>query len=240
MTPENAFTAYDWQHGALSESLSAWNGDFHIGDPLATHFGYVHEGRALLIHRRRTYTLYSGQYFCAPGYFVLLTQGSRGIIAHRAGYRGLFVVGGPVEHKGRLRYIDQCSDTTLIQPVRRGDPCLNLLYFPPGVVQTAHTHPSDRLGLVLSGCGTCIAHNDGADVTIPLEAGMIFCIHAQGRHHFATDRGDEMRVLAYHPDSDCGPTDDDHAMINRTIVDGVSARELCAIRTTGDATLEQA
>lgn len=77
----------------------------------------------------------------------------------RANWCGLSLLGGPVEHKGRLRYIDQCSDTALIQPVRRGNPCLNLLYFPAGVYQTAHTHPSDRLGLVPSGRGTCIARN---------------------------------------------------------------------------------
>ncbi|WP_429334870.1 cupin domain-containing protein [Paraburkholderia sp. 35.1] len=183
--------------------------------------------------------LHAGQYFCVPGRFSLHARNSRGIIMRRAGWRGLFMIGGPVEHRGRLRYIDQCSDTTLVQPVRRGDPCLNLLYFPAGVFQTAHTHPSDRLGLVLSGRGTCVARNAGADARVALEAGMIFCIHANGRHHFATDRGDEMRVLAYHPDSDCGPTDDDHPMINRTIVDGVSARTLAAIRTTGDATLER-
>ena len=239
MIPARAFTAYGWAHGALAASLSAWHADLTVCDPHATHFGYVHEGSVLLVHDDRAYTLHAGQYFCVPGGFALRMLEGRGIIAHRADWRGLFMIGGPVERRGRLRYIDQCSDTTLVQPVRRGDPCLNLLYFPPGVVQTAHTHPSDRIGLILSGRGTCIARNDGADVAIPLEAGMIFCIHAEGRHHFSTDRGDEMRVLAYHPDSDCGPTDDDHAMINRTIVDGVSARELATIRTTGDTTLER-
>jgi hypothetical protein len=40
-----------------------------------------------------------------------------------------------------------------------------------------------------------------------------------------------MRVVAYHPDSDFGPQDEDHPMINRTIVDGVSASKIDAIRT---------
>ncbi|MFL9999009.1 cupin domain-containing protein [Paraburkholderia sediminicola] len=224
----------------LADALSAWADDLAVSKPDATHFGYVHEGAVRLEHHGHAWTLRAGQYFCVPGRFALRARDSRGIVMHCRDYRGLFMIGGPIEHKGRLRYIDQCSDTTLVQPVRRGDPCLNLLYFPPGVVQTAHTHPSDRIGLILSGRGACIARNDGSDETIALEAGMIFCIHAGGRHHFATDRvGDEMRVLAYHPDSDCGPTDDDHAMINRTIVNGVSARKLAAIRTTGNATLQQ-
>ncbi|MGF6790187.1 quercetin dioxygenase-like cupin family protein [Paraburkholderia sp. 35.1] len=237
--PMHAFTAYGWQHGYLADALQAWTDDLALTEPRATHFGYVHEGTARLQHNGHAWMLHAGQYFCVPGRFSLHARNSRGIIMRRAGWRGLFMIGGPVEHRGRLRYIDQCSDTTLVQPVRRGDPCLNLLYFPAGVFQTAHTHPSDRLGLVLSGRGTCVARNAGADARVALEAGMIFCIHANGRHHFATDRGDEMRVLAYHPDSDCGPTDDDHPMINRTIVDGVSARTLAAIRTTGDATLER-
>ena len=40
-----------------------------------------------------------------------------------------------------------------------------------------------------------------------------------------------MAVIAYHPDSDFGPTHEVHPMINRTIVDGVSARLIEKIRT---------
>ena len=40
-----------------------------------------------------------------------------------------------------------------------------------------------------------------------------------------------MCVIAYHPDSDFGPTDDDHPMVNRTIVDGVPVNQ-SNIRTT--------
>ena len=41
-----------------------------------------------------------------------------------------------------------------------------------------------------------------------------------------------MDVIAYHPDSDTGPTHDDQPMIKRTIVDGVSAADIDEIRTT--------
>jgi len=40
-----------------------------------------------------------------------------------------------------------------------------------------------------------------------------------------------MDVIAFHPDSDFGATDIDHPMINRTIVDGVSANQIEEIRT---------
>ena len=243
-TAQNGFIAYDWSTGRLSASMLAWSGTRHHRQGLAvessdaTYFGFVYSGEVSLLHAGRTWNLHAGYYFCVPGSFALIEADGAGIITQRNGWRGLFSIGGPVERKGRLRYIDRCSDTTIIQPVRRGDPCLNLLYFPPGVVQTAHTHPSDRLGVVLSGAGTCIARNGGVDKRFKLVPGMVFCIPAEGRHNFATDCGDEMRVVAWHPDSDCGPTDDDHAMINRTIVDGISARELRSIRTTGSETLE--
>lgn len=55
-------------------------------------------------------------------------------------------------------------------------------------------------------------------------------IPTDGQHSFFTDDS-EMDVIAYHPDSDTGPTHDDHPMINRTIVDGVSAANIQEIRT---------
>jgi hypothetical protein len=59
---------------------------------------------------------------------------------------------------------------------------------------------------------------------------MIFVIPALGEHAFATS-DDELTVIAYHPDSDFGPEDEDHPMINRTIVNGKSARYIDEIRT---------
>jgi quercetin dioxygenase-like cupin family protein len=113
--------------------------------------------------------------------------------------------------------------------VKLGDPCFNLLHFPEGIDQTEHTHPSDRIGMVIRGLGECVV--DGGETIIPLEAGMIFCIHTDGLHKFRTLRGSEMTVLAYHPDSDFGPTDTFHPMLNRTIVNGVSASKLPEIQT---------
>ncbi len=42
---------------------------------------------------------------------------------------------------------------------------------------------------------------------------------------------DELRIVAWHPDSDTGPSDDDHPMLNRSMVNGVSAAEIDEIRT---------
>ena len=225
-----AFSYYETGNGKLAELdrkypsyLSAWNGDsveLAEGD---THFGYCHKGTAMLTYDGTVFPIREKSYFCTPGAGHLESRGGTGIIVSREQYKGFFFIGGVIERKGRLKYIDGCTDSLLVSPVAMGDPCLNLLYFPPGVFQTMHTHPSDRIGMVLSGRGRC--HTREAE-TIELEEGMIFCIHAGGEHNFSTPYDDELRVLAYHPESDFGPTDENHPMINRTIINGVSASEL--------------
>jgi quercetin dioxygenase-like cupin family protein len=202
-----------------------------ITDPDTTAYGYALSGGAILkIDNVGFFTLYAGMYFSCTGPFsVIGTSEARGFMALRRGFRGVFNLGGPVEERGRLRYIDGCTDSLLLAPQRRGDPCLNLLYFPPRIDQTAHTHPSDRIGIVAKGRGVCVA--DGKET--PLTPGMLFCIHTDGTHKFQTNEF-PMTVIAYHPDSDFGPTDEDHPMINRTMVEGVSAREITGIRSGSD------
>lgn len=123
------------------------------------------------------------------------------------------MIGGPLEEKGRLRYINGCSDTLLIPPSRLGEPCLNLLHFPMNTNQTKHFHPSLRFGIVVDGEGESVS---GTTVT-PLKAGDCFLIPATVTHKFNT-YGSKMNVIAFHPDSDWGPTDEAHPMINRTIL----------------------
>src|SRR5215213_8910041 len=43
-----------------------------------------------------------------------VVEGGAGLHVRCASHRGLFMVGGPVESVGRLRYIDGCSDTLLV------------------------------------------------------------------------------------------------------------------------------
>lgn len=156
-------------------------------------------------------------------------------------YRAQFHVGA-LENEGRLKYIDGCTDSLLIPPVKMGDPCFNHLHFPAHISQTQHTHPSNRIGIVSKGSGLCLTPFGN----LPLDKGNIFIIkewdgetfskaddgikYPNGQHSFETYEG-EMDVVAFHPDSDFGATDVDHPMINRTIVDGKSASELKDIRT---------
>ncbi|VEP16807.1 conserved hypothetical protein [Hyella patelloides LEGE 07179] len=201
-----------------------------------TSLGFVYSGQAAITFtlsgREQTFNLDAGMYFSVPNNFYI--SDGCGFITTRLGYQGTFTIGGPIEKQGRLLYIDGCSDSLLIPPVIKGDPCLNYLHFPPHIGQTRHTHPSMRVGIVAKGRGRCVVpSNDdgtGSDITIPLIPGNVFIIPTDGHHSFFTDDS-EMDVIAYHPDSDTGPTHNDHPMINRTIVDGVSAAHIQEIRT---------
>ena len=53
----------------------------------------------------------------------------------------------------------------------------------------------------------------------------MFVIEPHGLHSFR-NVDQSLTVIAFHPDSDFGPRHDDHPMVNRTIVDGVSASQL--------------
>jgi hypothetical protein len=112
---------------------------------------------------------------------------------------------------GNLSYIDGCSNSCVIPAPRNGDPCLNYLYFPVGVDQTFHTHPSIRIGMVLSGSG----YADVGDQTFELSAGKIFLLDRFALHRFRTTSS-SMSLVAFHPDSEDGPKDEVNPMISRT------------------------
>lgn len=216
-----------------------------LGDRRDTVYGYVLDGRFRVISRAMgKVDLVSGQWFALPGPVDVETVES-GMLSTvtRHGYRAPPQIGAR-EEKGRLSYIDGCSDSMLSQPARLGDPCYNHLHFPSGVIQTQHTHPSIRLGTVIAGSGLAwrgkhgdkrdlapaiealangatlegaLARCDTVDWAIELKAGGVFMLHEQELHSFATV-SDTMDIIAYHPDSDWGPTDDLHPMLNRTHV----------------------
>jgi quercetin dioxygenase-like cupin family protein len=197
--------------GPLPTAVSGWTEAALALRADGTHFGYVHAGPALLRCSAGTFSLLPGMYFAVPG--ALEVRQGAGLVVTRLGQHGFFHLGGPIEERGRLRYIDGCTDSLLIPPVVRGDACLNLLHLPPRTRQTPHTHPSVRVGLVVRGRGYCLADEQ----RVPLGPGLVFIIPPDSRHCFHTDES-ELLVLAYHPDSDFGPTDDNHPMVNRTVV----------------------
>ncbi len=159
-----------------------------------------------------------------PGPDTVYINGSAMVVVSEHQH-GMFTA-SQLETYGRLKYIDGCHDSLLIPPTRFGEPCLNALYFPPGIEQTAHTHPSLRAGCVVSGEGRCITEQG----ITPLVPGTVFLLSEDTKHHFVT-LDQAMVVVAYHPDSDFGPKDEDHPMVNRTFVNGIAANAIAEIRT---------
>lgn len=216
---------YDYVDNQFPTRLYAWEGEQDFTASNSTYYGYVFEGEVEVFTADNNYTLKARQYFSFNHPIQL--RGGKGIVIERLDYRGFNLCGGPVEDWGRLKYIDGCTDSLLVPPVKMGDPCLNALFFPENIDQTAHTHPSMRVGMVIEGSGRCVTPERNYD----LEPGKIFIIHEDGNHRFQTSPGANLTVIAYHPDSDFGPVDENHPMINRTIVEGVSAAKIDAIRT---------
>ncbi len=204
----------DLRANPFPTQVTTWNGDGPLELPATgTHLGFVLSGPVELTSESGTFHLRSGMYFSIAGRATL--RGGQGLVVTREAYRGFFHLGGPIEETGRLRYIDGCTDSLLIPPVKLGDACLNLLHIPPNTRQSAHTHPSIRVGLIVQGSGVCVT----PDARFSLRPGVAFVIAADQLHSFHTDR-EPLLVIAYHPDSDFGPTDECHPMVNRTILPG--------------------
>ncbi len=229
------FQLFDLNSGCFSELCDAkfptgfygWNQKTLEFGANGTHFGYVSEGEAFLQTASGNFTLKEKMFFAVPN--DLQITGGKGVIMTRIGYKGVFSIGGAIENEGRLRYIDGCRDTLLIPPLLKGDPCLNALYFPKSIKQTPHTHPSVRVGIIAKGSGKCVTPNG----IFALETGKSFIIAPEAIHSFNTYEN-EMVVIAYHPDSDFGATHEDHPMVNRTMIAGVSASTIDEIRTRSD------
>ena len=197
------------------ENISSANRDKrHFSfDKSGTLWGFVLQGSLQANSSTLSWNVSPGQWFCLPfkgGGSIAADKDTRVFILFYKDHYGLSSMGGPVEHVGRLQYIDGCTDTLLYSPPTIGEPCLNLLHFPAGVNQTTHYHPSFRAGIVNQGQGICVTGE-----SYPLAIGTIFYLPASTRHKFQTnDRS--MDVISFHPDSDWGPTHEVHPMINRT------------------------
>lgn len=216
-----------------------------------SYYGFIYEGQTHITINGLTHNICTNMYFSFAGQAFIEGKGKIVVIEvlHTEGiypqnrYRAMNMFGGPIEEEGRLKYIDGCTDSLLIAPVKLGDPCFNYLHFPANIDQTQHTHPTNRIGMVARGNGECITPFGN----LPLFEGMIFIIkewdgisfdkgldgktYPTGTHAFRTFEKEGMDVIAFHPDSDFGATDEIHPMINRTIVNGVSASKIDSIRT---------
>ena len=180
----------------------------------ATMFGFSFGNSSLLIGKKE-YNIKSNQYFSIPikNKEVTINPTDDLFVVFRLGFLGHDLVGTQdVTKQGKLSYIDGCSDSLMVYPLRLGDPTLNYLFFPTNIMQSFHTHPSIRIGCVIDGEGISDTHKE-----IPLKTGTLFCLEEHELHRFRTENS-SMRVIAYHPDGDWGPTDENHTMLNRTYI----------------------
>ena len=183
----------------------------------ATMFGFS-LGDCKVVVGTDVYHLKPNQYFSIPvrNKCVHIThedQPSCLFAVFRLGFIGHELIGKQdVTRTGKLSYIDGCSDSLMVYPPRLGDPTLNYLFFPPNINQSFHTHPSIRIGCVIDGEGI-----SDTDHGVPLTTGTFFCLEEHELHRFRT-KDKSMRVIAYHPDGDWGPTDENHTMLNRTYI----------------------
>jgi hypothetical protein len=178
----------------------------------STVYGYLVTGRTTVVATGIHADVSEGGFFALPGEASVEVAGLA-VLIERFGFRGMLQVGA-IEERGRLSYIDGCSDTILAMPPRAGDPVLNHLHFPSGITQSLHSHPSVRLGVVARGSG--VAHGThGGGWEHPLAVGTCFLLDAHEMHAFKTG-AEAMDVIAFHPDSDWGPTDAAHPMRSRT------------------------
>jgi hypothetical protein len=214
------------------ETLSAEN-SIHAGEKIEIRWWwcylYVATGSIETLFWGKKYILSSGMYQSTEdGIDITIGQDTRIVVYQKTAYRWMNSL-GILEQIGRLKYIDGCTDSILCNPIKKGDPCLNALFVPNGVNQTMHTHPSTRAGFIIEWAGRC----ETPEKTHTLASWLIFFLPKNGLHKFRTDNEWEwkLKIVAYHPDSDFWPSDEIHPMINRTLVDGVSASQIKDIQT---------
>ncbi len=198
-----------------------------------THFGFIYQGHPVL-HRQNSrekdkeyYRLHPGMYFCLPNKGKIEGENSSGIVITFINYNGIFNLGGSIEQTGRLAYIDGGANSVLIPPIILGDPCLNAMYFPPGIDQTLHTHPSYRIGIIVKGN----VDIETPEAVVHLQPGSIFLIPANSLHKFRIHQTGLTAVM-FHPDSNIGFTHQNNPMLNRTMINGVSAAKISQIQTS--------
>lgn len=146
------------------------------------------------------------------------TYNGRGLIISTSGYRFEDQKIAMINNsglQGDLSYIDGCSNSNLINPPRSGDPCVNYLYFPRGIEQTFHTHPSYRIGYIFGGSGEAHFKDENGIKVIPLEKGKTFNLERHAMHRFCTF-DEPMWLVVFHPDSEDGPLDERNPMKTRT------------------------
>lgn len=175
------------------------------------HFGVVQTGRATLKRNRQELLIPSEHYFRTSGPSNI--SGGLGLLISMATAQERSLKIGEIPQRGYLEYKPGGRMAAICPPDVRGDPNLNMLEMDPTIRdQDDHFHPSVRVNIVITGSVTCFTHNAPPRELFP---GDVIVLHPKQHHRFvAGDQG--MRFVAFHPDSNYGPTRDDNPMLNNT------------------------
>lgn len=213
---------HDYAKNKFPSRLWAWDKALDFEHDGSTCYGYIANGEAILgLESGPMYKLKAGQFFSVNEPFAVV--GGKGVIMERVGYDGVNLIGGPIEAEGRIKYADGCDYSCVLQPVKLGDPCLNVLYIPEATDQVPYTHPSMRICMVASGSGVCVTPYE----KIALITGSVFIIHEEGKeathngitavsgtHSFQT-KDEPMIIVEYSPDSYFGISEKDRALLKK-------------------------
>jgi quercetin dioxygenase-like cupin family protein len=201
--------------------IRSWSGgslELSVGN---AYYGFVFEGPTILKTTKGSFELQTGMFFSISDCAYII--GGRGLVYVRKNFACSFSFGGEKGVPGQLRYIGGSTASVLIHPEIRGFPILNLLCIPPRTNQAMHVHPDIRLGFVYKGLGYCFIPNiDGRvglefEQRIPLRPGDIFHIPRDGKHRFFTE-SEHLVLVPWHAHSNDGVNDDQHYMLDRSIV----------------------
>jgi len=167
----------------------------------SSHFFYCHRPGNIFLHANADLEVWPRTKYIRGREFGVECLGSefhsRGaMVVSVAGYKGIPLVGGPVESTGRTKLADGSSETAIVPPIRRGDPRLDFVHIPPNIDQLVSVHNSPRVGTVVRGSGTY--HAPGAPGQI-LKTGDIWITPAGEPYWFETNAERSLELVVFQP-----------------------------------------
>jgi|TARA_B110000046_G_C13021879_1_gene411679 quercetin dioxygenase-like cupin family protein len=210
------------ENGETYKVRDVWSYDVTVSKDSVQYLGDEFEGTSYLMGKncdidvKEGYTIHRGDFAGQIGKEFLVSGET---FAHIKFYGlsmnddRLFIPHGLP--KGNLSYMDGGTNTTAVNPGRLGLPVINYVHFPAGMSQTLHTHPSQRIGLILSGKGEIELDNG---VMFPIKAGDCWVMDRNVLHNFMCNKGEDVTLFVFSPDSGTGPTDEINPLKVRTYV----------------------
>ena len=191
--------------------VQTWNGgDLKLRED-ASHFVTVLEGK-MSVEAVAIKAVLSDYCYGSFAGAAKLTGSAHAVVVSCVDYQCMTLFGGPLEAYGRLRHAHGCTTSLLLSPPFLGEPCLSFLNVHAGTHQPPLTHPSIRIGMVVSGHGRC----GTASEPLVFEKGSVFIVPPDTLHSFQTDEAN-IRIVLFQAESVFGPSDTDELLGNQKL-----------------------